>query len=94
MSESSVTLFDPEDVAVVRVEGYQFKDGVDRIRVTYTVAFDGERMPVEVYSRIDDFGSFIVALLNGYGFPEGDLEYIAERLMHTLHAEATASEAT
>ncbi len=87
------TLMDPDNIRCGRVAGHEFADGQDRIRVTYEVTFDSERADLHVYSRLDDFSSFVVALLNAFGFAEGDLEYVAERLMTTLNAEAVAQAA-
>lgn len=81
---------DPENIRCGRVAGHEFADGNDRIRITYEVIFEDQATDIHVYSRLDDFSSFVVALLNAFGFAEGDLEYVAERLMSTLNAEATA----
>lgn len=88
------TLMDPENIRCGRVAGHEFKDGQDRIRMTFEVIFESEPGDLHVYSRLDDFSSFVVALLNAFGFAEGDLEYVAERLMATLNAEATAQAKT
>lgn len=84
------TLMDPENIRCGRVAGHEFADGQDRIRITYEVIFESQPTDIHVYSRLDDFSSFVVALLNAFGFAEGDLEYVAERLMKTLNAEAVA----
>lgn len=86
---SSITLLDPEDVRVGRVDGDLFNDGIDRIRQEYTVQFDGGKVPVVIYSRVDDFHSYVVALLNALGFPDGDLEYVAQRLIKEATDAAT-----
>lgn len=70
-------LLDPDHVDVVRVEGHEFEDGEDRI----VTAFDTDDVQVRVAVHPDAFMSFTVAILNALGFPEGDLEYLADRYM-------------
>ncbi len=88
------TLMDPENIRCGRVAGHEFADGHDRIRVTYEVIFESELSDFHVYSRLDDFGSYVVALLNAFGFAEGDLNYVADRIMATVQAEDNAQAAT
>ena len=89
-THSSVAIVDPTEVKVARCV---YPDGTDRIRVTYIATFESEPIEIEVYSPLDDFGSFLVALLNGFGFPTQDLEYVADRIMKILREEQASDTA-
>jgi hypothetical protein len=76
---SQVVLLDPDDATVVRVEGREFGDGNDRILVTWEGRGEGPPWLLRLAIRPDAFMTFVVAVLNALGFPEGDLEYLADR---------------
>jgi hypothetical protein len=84
-----LTVVDPEDVRTVRIGGEAFDDANSRIRTRYTVIYEGKPGFVDLLVPMDEFGSYVVALLNSFGFPEGDLNYVAERLMRVITQEVS-----
>jgi hypothetical protein len=70
-----VVLIDASDITVGRVDGAEFPDLEDRIVTTV----NHPEIEVVVALFPEDFMSFLIAGLNGLGFPQADLEYLAER---------------
>lgn len=94
---NSIVLFEPQDIKVSRVDGSLFDDGIPRIREeSVTIPDDPETDPVTliVYHRADEFNSYIVAVLNALGFPESDLEYVAQRLIREVSNASTQPQGT
>ena len=79
---AAIVLLDPDEAVLVRVDGHEFDDGQDRIVMTWEdvkLLDDDVTVDVRVAVLPDAFMSFLVAALNALNFPEGDLEYLAER---------------
>jgi hypothetical protein len=70
------TILRPEEVRVARL--LHDEEG-DLIVVTVAFEWEGETVEGEIAFEPDGFMSFLVAGLNGLGFGEGDLEYLADR---------------
>lgn len=80
MAELAFTLI-PEAVRVQRV---LHPDEGDVIVTTLEYTFEDEACEAEIVYRPVEFGAFLVASLNALGLPEGDLEYLANRIEKDL----------
>jgi hypothetical protein len=76
MPEPAITIVDPLAVRAGRVHD----DGRDWIVVTYEFLYEGEEAEARIALTPEGLSATVVAILNGLGFPQSDLEYIVERL--------------
>lgn len=74
---SKALLVDPPGVRVGRVEGHEFPDDKERVLVTW----EHPDLEVAVALTPDAFSSFVVLIADALGLPQGDLDYLAERLL-------------
>lgn len=68
----------------VRVQRVLHPDEGDVIVTTLEFDFDEDDLEAEIVYRPVEFGAFLVASLSALGLPEGDLEYLANRIEKDL----------
>jgi hypothetical protein len=68
----------------VRVRRVLHPDFGDQIVQTIEFDFEGEAGEGEIAYNPTEFGAFLVAALSALGLPEGDLEYLANRIEKDL----------
>lgn len=72
-------IVDPSAARVGLADGSNFDDFDERIVCTWETEVEGVDLEIVLAFPPKSLVGFVTAVLNGLGFPEGDLEYIAER---------------
>ncbi len=77
-------VLDPDAVRVARVGRKEFEDDQQRLVFTFETALDGEPVEIAVGVKPEPALALLMGVLDGLGFPETDIEYIANRYRREL----------
>lgn len=75
----SVQIVDPSEVRVARLSRKNFEDDKPRLRFVFVTEYDDEPLDVELYVKPEPALALLMGVLDGLGFPEQDIEYLANR---------------
>jgi hypothetical protein len=76
MPDPIIQIVDPLGERAGRVRD----DGRDWVLVTYEFLYEDREVEATIALTPEGLSATVVAILNGLGFPQSDLEYIVERL--------------
>jgi len=77
--EADIVILDPDAVRVARLSRRAFEDDTQRLVFTFESEYEGEPVKVKIGLEPEPALAMLMGLLDGLGFPEGDIEYVANR---------------